>query len=76
MSKDITITNVNYPSSFVCFNIKGLKDGIIVGTYGMADENGIPVGLVISYKGEQVMIPFKATSDEIKKYQTTEKGQL
>lgn len=67
MSKDITVTNVSYPSSFVCFNIKGLKDGIIVGTYGMADENGIPTGLAIGYKGEQVIVPFKATSDEIKK---------
>ena len=67
MSKDIKITNASYPSSFVCFDIKGLKDGIIVGTYGMADENGIPVGLAIGYNGEQVIVPFKATSDEIKK---------
>ena len=67
MSKNIIITNVSYPSSFVCFDIKGLKDGIIVGTYGTADEHGIPTGLVIGYKGDQVMVPFKATSDEIKK---------
>ena len=67
MSKDIRITNVSYPSSFVCFDIKGLQDGIIVGTYGMADENGIPTGLAIGYKGELVMVPFKATSDEIKR---------
>lgn len=67
MSKDIRITDVSYPGSFVCFDIKGLEDGIIVGSYGMADENGIPVGLAIGYKGEQVMVPFKATSDEIKK---------
>lgn len=54
--KEIIITNANNKHKFICFRIEGLKDGIMVGLYPKKN------GLTISYRGDQVGIPFNADS--------------
>ena len=56
LDKKIIITNANNTHKFICFKIKGLNDGIMVGLYPNND------GLVISYKDDQVGVPFNADS--------------
>lgn len=56
MDKEITITNANNQHKFICFRLKGLKDGIMVGLYPNND------GLRIAYKGDVVGVPFNADS--------------
>lgn len=56
MKKEITITNANNQEKFICFNIDGLENGIMVGLYPNND------GLSIAYKGDVVGVPFNADS--------------
>lgn len=56
MDKEIKITNANNQHKFICFKIKGLEDGIMVGLYPNND------GLSIAYKGDVVGVPFNADS--------------
>jgi hypothetical protein len=54
--KEITITNANNQHKFICFKLKGLEDGIMVGLYPNND------GLSIAYRGDVVGVPFNADS--------------
>lgn len=53
---NIKITNANNQHKFICFKLKGLEDGIMVGLYPNGD------GLTIAYKEDQVGVPFNADS--------------
>ena len=55
-AKEITITNANNQHKFICFKLKGLEDGIMVGLYPNND------GLSVAYKGDVVGVPFNADS--------------
>ena len=56
LDKEIIITNANNTNKFICFKIKGLDDGIMVGLYPNND------GLSIAYKGDVIGVPFNADS--------------
>ena len=50
---EIEITNVSNQHKFICFRIKGLRDGIIVGlTHPELPLNDPKQGLSVGYKGE------------------------
>ena len=57
MAESIKITNASNRHKFICFKIKGLEDGIIVGLTPGRD-NCLSVG----YQGENVIVPFNADS--------------
>lgn len=57
---EIEITNVSNQQKFICFRIKGLDDGIIVGlTHPELDLNDAKQELVIGYKGVVKKVCFK-----------------
>lgn len=57
---EIEITNVSNQHKFICFRIKGLKDGIIVGlTHPELDLDDPKQGLSVGYKGEVKKVCFQ-----------------
>lgn len=65
MAESIKITNASNRHKFICFKIKGLEDGIIVGLTPGKDNC-----LSIGYQGENVIVPFDANAkviDELNK---------
>lgn len=67
MPKEITITNASNRHKFICFNLNGLKDGIIV---GIPDKyfNCITV----SYKGETKIVPFDVKTEDLEELNSDE----
>lgn len=60
MAESLKITNASNRHKFVCFKIKGLEDGIIVGLTPGRDNC-----LSIGYQGENVIVPFDANAKVI-----------
>lgn len=70
---EIEITNVSNEKKFICFRIKGLKDGIIVGlTHPELPLNDPKQGLSVGYKGEVKKVCFK-NSENNKKFRPKRK---
>lgn len=67
MSKEITITNASNRHKFICFNLNGLKDGIVV---GIPDKYSNCI--TISYKGETKIVPFNAKTEDIEELNSDE----
>lgn len=59
-SPEIKITNVSNQGKFICFRVKGLDDGILVGlTHPELDLDDPKQGLGVGYKGEVKKACFK-----------------
>lgn len=67
MPKEITITNASNRHKFICFNLNGLKDGIIV---GIPDK--YPNCITVSYKGETKIVPFDAKTEDLEELNSDE----
>lgn len=67
MPKEITITNASNRHKFICFNLNGLKDGIIV---GIPDK--YPNCITVSYKGETKIVPFNAKTEDLEELNSDE----
>ena len=69
LSSEIEITNVSNQGKFICFHIKGLDDGILVGlTHPELDLDDPKQGLGVGYKGEVKRVRFKkGTNDDNKR---------
>lgn len=67
MSKEITITDASNRHKFICFNLNGLKDGIVV---GIPDKYSNCI--TISYKGETKIVPFNAKTEDIEELNSDE----
>lgn len=67
MPKEITITNASNQHKFICFNLNGLKDGIIV---GIPDK--YPNCITVSYKGETKIVPFDAKTEDLEELNSDE----
>jgi len=67
MSKEIIITDANNQHKFICFRLKDLKDGILV---GIPDKyfNCITV----AYKGETKIVPFDAKTEDLEELNSDE----
>lgn len=66
-NKEITITNTSNYHKFVCFNLNGLTDGVIV---GIPDKYSNCI--TVSYKGETKIIPFNANSKDLEELNADE----
>ena len=60
VNKEIKITQVSNRGKFVAFKINGVEDGILVGLPSSYDNC-----ITIDYKGDMIIVPFSATSDEL-----------
>lgn len=67
MPKEITITDASNQHKFICFNLNGLKDGIIV---GIPDKYSNCI--TVSYKGETKIVPFDAKTEDLEELNSDE----
>lgn len=67
MSKEIIITDANNQHKFICFRLKDLKDGIIV---GIPDKYSNCI--TVAYKGETKIVPFSASTEDINELNSDE----
>lgn len=67
MPKEIIITDASNRHKFICFNLNGLKDGIIV---GIPDK--YPNCITVSYKGETKIVPFDAKTEDLEELNSDE----
>lgn len=67
MSKEIIITDASNRHKFICFNLNGLKDGIIV---GIPDKYSNCI--TVSYKGETKIVPFDAKTEDLEELNSDE----
>lgn len=67
MPKEITITDASNRHKFICFNLNGLKDGIIV---GIPDK--YPNCIAVSYRGETKIVPFNAKTEDLEELNSDE----
>ena len=64
--KEIIITDACNQGKFICFNLIGLKDGILV---GIPD---IPNCITVCYKGETKVVPFDAKTEDLEELNSDE----
>lgn len=67
MAKEITITDASNRHKFICFNLNGLKDGIIV---GIPDKYSNCI--TVAYKGETKIVPFDAKTEDLEELNSDE----
>lgn len=67
MSKEITITNASNSQKYICFNLNGLEDGIVV---GIPDKYSNCI--TISYKGETKIVPFDVNHKDLEELNSDE----
>lgn len=67
MAKEITITDASNQHKFICFNLNGLEDGVIVGLPDM-----YPNCITVSYKGETKIVPFDAKTEDLEELNSDE----
>ena len=65
--KEITITDASNRHKFICFNLNGLEDGILV---GLPDKYSNCI--TVSYKGETKIVPFDAKTEDLEELNSDE----